>query len=915
MIKLKPFFGIFCLLALAACAPERAEKKYRVVFSQCCNDPWRQVMEREMRRELAFHPELDFEIYIADNNSQTQHEQIREIVKKGVDLLIVSPNESEPLTPVIEEVFESDIPVILIDRQTESEKFTAYIGADNFEIGQTAARYISNRFEGRGYIAELQLGMTMTPARDRNQGFRAALKNYPNLHVAAQLELTGSMDELKNKYLQMLQDQPEINIIFAHNDFLAESAFRWTKDVGRRAEDLFFVGIDGIPGLGQGIQAVEDGVLDASLLYPTGGSEAIQLALSVLNNLPFEKDNVLQTIVINRDNARILHLQMKKEESLQRSIDEQVRGLNDLKNIYQNQQVYILILVLSLLTAVMLGGILLKSLKTKEEINRNLEAKTREALEHEQQLVQMSDELRLATQMKVDFFTNISHEFRTPLTLILGYIESMIDTGKGGHEDRQNLGMVRKNALRLLRLVNQLMDFRKIESGKMLVQASENDLVEFTQEIVEAYLKMAKSKGIQLDFFTTEKKLKVWFDVNMLDKVLFNLLSNAFKFTEKGGKIKVSVLCDPIAEQAIIQVEDTGRGMSKAHAENAFERFYQGSTQRSNGTGLGLSLSKELVNLHSGNIALSSEWGIGTRFELSLPLGRAHFSDEQTVKEKTEGFSYDADILFLDAKEPIAPVVQTPGTKPEQTLLIVEDNEDLRYFLKKHFAKNHQILEAGSAETGQQIAFEHVPDLIIADIMLPERNGLELMKTLKTDLRTSHIPVVLLTARGLMEQKIEGIQTGADAYVTKPFNLVFLSEIVKNLLVGREKLRERFSGTVQPEKLPNDLGDLDQQFLKHFLAFIDAHFADSNLTVEKLSETFGLSRVQLFRKTKALLGVTPIEFLQNARLKKAAQLLHESKFNVSEIAYQCGYSSPGYFSTAFKGKFGCSPSEWREQKV
>ena len=911
MSKIKYFIYLLIPLVASTCAPERPIKKYRVAFSQCCADPWREVMEREMRRELAFHSELEFEIRSAENNSQTQTEQIREMVQNGVDLLIVSPNESEPLTPVVEEVFEAGIPVILIDRKTESQKFTAYLGADNFEIGRTAAQYIAAHFPKNAEIIELQLGMKMTPARDRSAGFRSALAQYPQLKIVAPLEMTAGLDELKIEFQRTLAEHPEADIVFGHNDFLAENAFRWAQESGRSG--LFFVGIDGIPGLGQGIQAVEDGVLDASLLYPTGGEEAIRLAISVLNNMPFEKENTLQTIVINASNARMLHLQMKKQESLQRSIDEQMKGLSDLKTIYRNQQVYILILVLSLLTAVVLGAILYKSLRTKEKINLSLEIKTREALEHEQQILKMSDELRDATQAKVDFFTNISHEFRTPLTLILGYVEGLLNSGASEKTAKQDLGMVRKNALRLLRLINQLMDFRKIESGKMAVRASENDLVEFTREIVEAYRKMAEKRGIQLDFFAVESSLPVWFDVNMLDKVLFNLLSNAFKFTPDGGKIQVAVVIDPIAEKAIVKVEDNGRGMSSQHVEQAFERFFQGTTHKTSGTGLGLSLSKELVNLHSGDIELWSERGKGARFEVSLPLGKAHFRDEQILKEKAEGISYDAEVLFFEEEKPSFFATE-PSEKPsEQTLLLIEDNEDLRHFLKKEFSKNYQIREAADGNAGLKMAFDEVPDLIIADITMPGRDGLELTKILKNDLRSSHIPIVLLTARGTMEQKIEGIQTGADAYVTKPFNLVFLSEIVKNLLRGRENLRAVFGGNLKLEKLPSGLGNLDQQFLRKFTDFIEAHFADQNLTVEKLSEEFGLSRVQLFRKTKALLGDSPNDFIQNVRLKHAAQLLRESQLNIAEIAYLTGYSSPGYFSTAFRGKFGCSPSEWREK--
>lgn len=902
--------------AFVGCQQPPVPPKYRVGFSQCCDDPWRDVMNNEMYRELAFHPEVEFEIRMAGNNSEVQVAQIRELLGLGIDLLIVSPNESIPLTPVVEEAYKSGIPVILTDRKTESEQYTAYIGADNYEIGATAAQYIASQFDGEAIIIELQLGMTMTPAQDRSRGFRDALKKFPGMETVAQIEMTSGMDDLKTKFIAALQQYPEAQAVFGHNDFLAENAYNWAQEAGK-AEGLFFVGIDGIPGMGKGIQAVEDGVLDASLLYPTGGSEAIQLALSILNNLPFEKNNELQTIVINKSNARILHLQMKKVESLQRSIDSQLVTLEDLNAIFRSQRLYIFILVFSLLLAIVLGGVLLKSLNAKEEINRSLEAKNREVLEQQQQIVAMSEELKEATQARMDFFTNISHEFRTPLTLILGYIESLLTSSSiGSKAAKQDLGMVRKNALRLLRLINQLMDFRKIESGKMAVRASENDLIAFTREIAEAFRKVADKRNIELGFFAVEKELPVWFDGNMMDKVLFNLLSNSFKFTPDGGKIQVAVVKDPIAETAIVKVEDNGRGMSKEEAERAFEQFYQGGgNHKSKGTGLGLSLSKELVRLHSGDIATWSEAGKGARFEVTLPLGRAHLQENQIGLEKPGSLSYD-ELVFLEeeSKDRETSSLPVSSSDAEQKLLIVEDNEGLRLFLKRYFGKAYHILEAADGNAGLDLALEEVPDLIIADIMMPGRDGLALSRILKTDLRTSHIPIVLLTAQSSMEQKIEGIQTGADAYVTKPFNLEFLSEIIKNLLQGRQALKDRFSAVVQPGQLPSGMGSLDEQFLRRFTQYVETHYEDQNLTVESLSEEFGLSRVQLYRKVKALLDESVNDYIQHVRLKKASQLLLEGELTVAEIAYKVGYSSPGYFSTAFKGKYACSPSEYRERR-
>lgn len=913
MFKSKLFYFLIFTLVLAGCNSEQLGKKYRIGFSQCVDDAWRDVMNREMFRELAFHSEIDFKFQSANGFSDVQISQIQNMVAEGIDLLIVAPNESQRLTSIVEEVYKKGIPVILIDRKTDSELYTAYIGGDNYEIGKTAAAYIADQLGGKANIIELQMMMTISPAIERDRGFMEGIKAFPGMKLLDTLQVEGRIEAETLAMANMMLRYPQANVIFGQTDALAETAWGIARKLGREKE-IFFVGIDGIPGTGQGIQAVEDGVLNASLLYPTGGGEAIKLALSILNGLPFDRVNRLQTTVIHPGNAAILHAQMKKEASLQESIDKQIKGLQELNTIYRSQRVYIIFLVFILLLSLFLGAVLWQSLRAKQAANQNLEIKTQEALEHEKQILQMSDELQQVTQAKVDFFTNISHEFRTPLTLILGYLEGIQAAGSLGKEAKQDLGMVRKNALRLLRLVNQLMDFRKIESGKMAVRASENDLVVFVREIVEAYRKMADKRNIQLDFHSFEPSLMVWFDVNMLDKVLFNLLSNAFKFTPEGGKIQVVMVVDPIADKVIVKVEDNGRGMSSEHVAHAFERFYQGTTYKIKGTGLGLSLSKELVGLNGGTIQLWSERGKGSRFEVALPLGHAHFREDQLSKQMPEGVSYDEALLHFEEENMLLPLEVPVEKNLEKTLLLIEDNEDLRLFLKKQFGKLYQIREAADGNSGLDMAYEEPPDLIIADISMPGRDGLTLTKILKADLRTSHIPIILLTARNTMEQKIEGIQTGADAYVTKPFNLIFLSEIVKNLLQGRGNLRDRFGGSMQVGKISSGIGDLDQQFLKRFSAFVESNYSNQDLTVERLSEEFNLSRVQLFRKTKALFGESPNDYIQQVRLKRASQLLRKTQLSVAEIGYQTGYSSPGYFATAFKAKYACSPSEWREGK-
>ena len=902
-----------------SCQQAATAKTYRIGFSQCCDDPWRDIMNGEMQRELLQHPELDFKIKVAGSNNEVQEQQIRQLVAEGIDILLVSPNEAKPLTAVIEEVYKAGIPVVLIDRKTNSELYTVYIGANNYEIGKTAGHYIANRTNGQAKVIEILLPLATSPGAARNRGFHDGILPTPGIEVVATLETKGGLGDIPKFLPDILRQHPDATAIFGHTDLLAEMAYKIAHDISRD-KDLLFVGIDGIPGTGRGIQAVEDGTLDASILYPTGGAEAIRLSLSVLFNLPYKKENTLETIVIDETNARILHNQMKKVFSLQESIDEQVKSLKALKSIYADQRVYIIVLLFSLLLALVLGVFLWKSLRSKQAAYQSLEKKNQEILEHERQLVEMSEEVRLATQAKVDFFTNISHEFRTPLTLILGFAEELLPTKILGKDVQQSIGHIRQNAFRLLRLVNQLMDFRKVESQQLKLRASENDLVSFVRNIMESYGKTAQNRSIDFQLITRQEQVHVWFDVGMMDKVLFNLLSNTFKFTPDGGKIHLFISVDNFENNVKLVVEDTGKGMTAAEVKHVFEPFFQGEEQKMTGTGLGLSLSKSLVELHGGNITAQSSKGKGSRFTVSLPLGRQHLQEEQIMQGEIQ-YLFREDFFLASDIETEAAEVYTENTAATQLVLVIEDNEDLQYFLRKKLSHNFQVVQAAEGNEGLKKAFELTPDLIICDIMLPGMNGLEIARTLKSDLRTSHIPIILLSARSTIEQQIEGTETGADSYITKPFNVQFLLAKIKSLLLNRQVLRESYSNRLlvhTPEvstiELPETASPIDRDFIQKFMVYIEEHYARQDFQVVDLCQEFGLSRSQLYRKVNALLGESISDCIQNIRLKKAEELLLAGKLSVAEIAYQVGYSSPDYFSTVFRSRYGVSPTAFRKQE-
>lgn len=899
----KPFsFSIFiCLVFLSGCQPDTAKPKYIIGFSQCVDDPWRDVMNSEMSRELAYHPELKLEMLVAYNNSEKQVEQIRELVKKKVDLLIVSPNESKPLTPIIEEVYNAGIPVILIDRKTESEQYTAYIGANNYEIGKTAGKYISTQLNGKGNIIEIKMEMTISPAIERSRGFRDFVVTAPNLKVVDAMENINGLDDIRNKLPVMLRKHPEANIIFAQTDLLAETAYKIAQEQGRE-KDLFFVGVDGIPGTGRGIQAVEEGVLNASLLYPTGGAEAIRLALTILNKGSFTKQNDLQTIVINKDNAHILHNQMKKVNSLQESVERQTVKLDELNKTYSSQKARLYFVGILLSIVILLGSILLYLFREKQLSNQILADQNQAILEQKNKIEEVSEQARQATEEKLRFYSYISHEFRTPLSLILTPTEDLLHRKTNdAKETRSTLQLIRKNANRLLRLVDQLLELRKIDAGKMTLEAQQADLVAFIKDIVSDFNVKAKSQNIDLQFICPFPQLPFWFDAEKLDKVFFNIINNAFKYTPQGGLIHISLLKN--LDKIEIIVTDNGIGMSAEEREHAFDLFYRGSQNMSLGSGLGLALSHEFVVLHKGEIRLESEKGHGTTFKIVLPFQQPEWVSEQTTETIQPHFKH-----IIETVETETNASNTPPQYFENTIVLIEDNIDLNAFLNQKLSKKYNIVALETAEKGWAAILENIPDLIISDVMLPGMDGFTLTQKVKNDFRTSHIPVIILTAKGQMESQIEGAKAGADAYMPKPFNQNLLEEKIKGLIENRDRMRRRFTNEITN---PTHVLKGERKFLIEFEALIEKYLADSTLSVEKLSHELGMSRVQLFRKISALTNKNVSDYIADFKLQKAKALLTNSDKTIAEIAYETGFNNPSYFTTFFKQKTNQTPSEWR----
>ncbi len=530
------------------------------------------------------------------------------------------------------------------------------------------------------------------------------------------------------------------------------------------------------------------------------------------------------------------------------------------------------------------------------------------------------------TQRKMSFFTNISHEIKTPLTLILAPIDKLLGMNDGNNKIRNQLMLMQRNGERLNRLINQLLDFRKFETGSMKLQAAEGNIVRFVKEVVMAFESYAQHRKISLKISAEANSIRAWFDRDKFEKVMYNILSNALKFTPEEGSVAIRVSTggkDGAKRLVIIEVEDNGPGISAAHIPKIFEQFnhLDESGINCSGTGIGLSFSKGLMELHHGTISVESvpagnnDHGF-TCFTLRFPLGKDHLTDEEIIQNYTDSENisgYNESDIPQTARirsEEKKQHVLSAADKEKLIMLVVEDNTDVREFISSHFEQDFEIHTAKNGLLGWEKAIETIPDIIVSDVMMPEMSGTSLCSKLKSDARTSHIPVILLTARTPLIFKIEGLETGADDYITKPFNLNVLEARIWNLLESRQLLRERYRKdiTLQPTNVA--ITSPDEKFLARVMNFIENNISESSLSVEELGREVGMSRVTLYRKIKALTNQTAVEFIRSIRLKRAAQLLEQNKLHVSEVAYMVGFIDIDYFRRCFKDQFGHTPKEY-----
>ena len=698
------------MVLLTACSKQ--EPNYVIGISQCSEDIWREKQNAELRMGTYFHDGVELRFASAYDSDQRQIEQIDSLVASGINLLIVAPNQVATITPAIDRAYDQGIHVIVFERKTNSNKYTAFIGADNLEMGRLMGEYIATRLNGRGKVMEIMGLKGSSPAIDRDKGFKEAISKYPQIEIVATLQGDWTENSAYNAVKDFKGDLSDVDFVFGQNDRMAIGARKALLATRHSALTTKFCGIDGLPGEGGGIACVRDSILDASYIYPTHGDQLLQLAVDILDGKPYQKEIQLMSALVTHENARVLLMQY----------DEMTRQENYLDQLHERADAYLQQLGLQRTITLLAIGFILLLLAVIVSIYLYFLQRARI---HEER-TQMERE-------QLDFYTQVSHELRTPLTLIEGPLRQLAHTKEAKEASAETMGLfaiIQRNTRQLTELINKMLD-----------------------------------------------------------------------------------------------VQVTG------------------------------SMRNEKTEL-----------------------------SHDDIQTKTESASER-----LDA-----------------TVLIVDDNADIRAYLRTILQEHYQVNEAADGQQGLSLANEIVPDLIVSDVMMPVMNGLEFCQRVKSGMATSHIPVILLTARALSQHQIEGYESGADAYITKPFSAELLLARISNLLKSRHQLKDLFG--MKNEKLEIKNGEMDP-FMQKFRDFIEKNISDSDLSVETIGAELGLSRVQLYRKVKALTGQSPVELLRTARLKKGRELLQTTTKNISEVAYEVGFTAPSYFTKCFKDEFGISPSD------
>jgi signal transduction histidine kinase/DNA-binding response OmpR family regulator/ABC-type xylose transport system substrate-binding protein len=933
-------------IAVVGCGKEK-ERSYRIGVAQCSADPWRWETNDEIERELMFHDNVTVETRSADDIDEKQIADIEYFIDNDFDLIIVNPTRADAVTPVIKKAFDKGIPIVTFDRRILGDSYTAHLEVDNTGIGKEAGEYAISMFPNGAKIIEIQGDNGMTPTIGRHRGFAQVIAAHPNQQILASVYGKWNPDTTAHLVDSLLTVHPDADLIYCHSDAMAISASRTARSRG--FNNIKILGIDGMAS--EGIKAVADSTIDATFLYPTYGYRLIRTAIDILEGRPYQRETIIPPVsAIDRHNADIMLQQntMMKEET------SKILGMKDMLDIFwgryytQKALLYSLLVIAILLFGVMF--LLLRMFRQRGNHQKTLMEKNRQLEQERDKQKVLYDRLDQATKSKLVFFTNVSHDLRTPLTLIAEPIEQVAAAPYLNQRDRSLMSIARKNVAILRRLIDQILDFRKYENGKLELNLTEANYRQLFADWIEDFSQAAQNKDISLTSdISAAGEPHLAFDVDKIQRVLFNLMSNALKYTPANGKIHFACSCNETA--LTFSVSDSGCGISPEEAGKVFERFYQVDKINPNGSGIGLALSKAFVELHGGELTLESTPGRGSRFLVRLPLRHvatpaspASASASATVPD---GLSKEAaaktvpdsaatlpdgaatTVAKAEAEAKIsseaAPLEAAPETLSGRNPLVlaIDDNEDILQMIRLLLGNDYEILTAANGKQGIKLAAKYTPDLIICDVMMPVMDGLECCRILKRELATSHIPVLMLTACSMDAQRVQGYESGADGYISKPFSGDLLKARCKSLLENRRRIYDLYSnpaGIAAPTDKPRPETPelpvagamaIDSDFYAEFLRIAAQHMGERDFGVDTVASMMGLGQSQFCRKIKSLTNYTPVELIRNLRLRKARTLLLSSDKSISEIAYEVGFTTPAYFSKCYRDAYGEAPSDLR----
>lgn len=911
----KPFLYILlvtllsCLLPACTADDYNAEQeRFLIGISQCSDDNWRRKMNEELQREAAINHCVELEIRSANDNDQTQIDDIDYFIRQKVDLIIVAPNTTKAISPAIKRALDSHIPIILVDRSIDSEDPTAYIGANNFEIGEMVGEYVASRLEHKGKVFEVTGLKESSPAKERHSGFVQALSDESGIELSKVVHCDWTYPSARRMAESLAPEMLEADLVFAHNDPMA-LGIQSVLDSIQPGNDVLIVGVDALPGPNMGAQWVKDKKLDASFIYPTRGDLVMETALKILRKEPYSKNIILPTALVDASNANILLMQAREIDTQ----TEKMMRLNELVDTfwdrYSIQKMFLIACIIIIVLFIILLFVVLRSYHAKVRTAELLARQTKE-------LERQREEVKAATSAKLSFFTSVSHDFRTPLTLISDPIRILKKSGNISEAERSILNIAHKNVHILLRLINQILDIRKFDSGKLKLNVVNANLRDCITDWTNSFQQVAQSRHIHLSLDCGEGNWNVAFDPEKMERIVFNLLSNAIKFTPENGKIHVRLSQE--TSSFVLQVTDSGTGIKKEDVQKIFDTYYQtDSSQKQNSSGIGLSLVKVFVELHGGTISVDSEYGKGSEFTCRFPLRQI---DNEAPVEKSQLISTETineELASSDTQKIDEIINETTMENGKPILLIIDDNSDMRTYIHTILQPDYNIIEAANGKQGVALANKYLPDIVICDMMMPVMDGLECCHILKSEMRTSHIPVLMLTACSFDEQRVASYENGADGFIGKPFDSQVLCSRIHSLLDNRKRIKD-FLSESQPTETETDnakaVSDIDKDFILQFKQIVQEQIADNNLSVETIGGQMGLSRVQLYRKVKSLTNYSPVELIRIIRLKKAQMLLStEKKLTVAEVSYRVGFSSPSYFTKCYKEYFNESPTATQER--